>query len=399
MSRLICEHHLCTGCAACRDICPKHCITMEADAMDATYPAIDESICINCGLCDKTCPNNRQMDYRYPQKVLVAWSNDEEVRRTSASGGVACELYRYWINKGGVATGVVFDREKGCHFVLIEKFEDVRPTQNSKYTFSDTNGIYRVVREKLQSGIPVLFIGVPCQVAGLRGYLKKDYDNLITVDLICHGMPPSAYLQQHIDFIEHRKRERTSELFFRDPKYNTNTFTFSLRNKDGKEFYHKKVLNTDNFQLGYHHALIYRENCYQCRYARKERVTDLTIGDFSGLGKYKPFDYEKSNINCILQNTDKGARLLAEMQTALFMAERPEKEAFEVEKQLKAPSVKNIGRAVFEGEYKYLHDFERAADAALRKEKMIVHRTRLINAIKNSIRTITPKCVLSFLRR
>lgn len=399
MSRTICEHKTCTGCAACRDICPKHCITMEADAMDATFPVIDESTCINCGLCDKTCPNNRQMDYRYPQKVWVAWSNDEEVRRTSASGGVAYELCRYWINKGGVATGVVFDREKGCYFVLVEKFEDIQPTQNSKYTFSDTDGIYRAVKEKLQSGIPVLFIGVPCQVAGLRGYLKKDCDNLITVDLICHGMPPSAYLQQHMEFIEHRKRERTSELFFRDPKYNTNTFTFTLRNKDGKEFYNKKVLNTDNYQLGYHHALIYRDNCYQCRYARKERITDLTIGDFSGLGKFATFEYEKSNTNCILQNTDKGAKLLANMQAAISIYERPDKEAFEVEMQLKAPSVRHSRRAIFESEYKSSHDFECSADVALRKEKMRVTKTRFILTIKNCMRSIIPQRVLSLLNR
>lgn len=367
--------------------------------MDATFPVIDESTCLNCGLCDKTCPNNRPMDFRYPQRVWVAWSNDDEIRRTSASGGIACELYRYWVNRGGVAVGVVFNRDEGCHFVLVEKTEDVQPTQNSKYTFSDTDGIYKVVKEKLQLNIPVLFIGVPCQIAGLLGYLKKHYDNLTTVDLICHGMAPSAYLQQHIECIEQRKREHTSELFFRDPKYNTNTFTFTLRNKDGKEFYNKKVLNTDNYQLGYHHALIYRDNCYQCRYARKERITDLTIGDFSGLGKFAPFEYEKNNTNCILQNTDKGAKMLADMQGTISLYERPENEAFEVEKQLKAPSVKHSQRAIFESEYKLSHDFERAADVALRKEKMRVNKTRFILTIKDCMRSIVPQPVLSLLRR
>ena len=372
---------------------------MVADVLDVTYPEIEESACINCGLCERTCPNNRQMEYRYPQKVWVAWSNDNEVRRTSASGGIAFELYRYWINKGGVATGVIFDRDEGCHFVLVEKTEDIPPTQNSKYTFSNTCGIYIIVKEKLQVGIPVLFIGVPCQVAGLRGYLKKNFDNLTTVDLICHGMPPSAFLQQHIECIEHRKKERTSILYFRDPKYNTNTYTFTLKNKEGKEFYNKEVLNTDNYQLGYHQALIYRENCYQCHYARKERIADLTIGDFSGLGRFAPFEYEKCNTSCILQNTDKGARLLSDMQTALTKYERPAEEAFEMERQLKAPSIKHSGRSAFESEYKSSHDFERAADVALRKEKFRASSVRLLNTIKDCVHTIIPTFVLALFHR
>ena len=206
MSRVICNHDKCTGCAACKDVCPKQCITMQPDDLDALHPVVDESICINCGLCEKTCPNNRELSYKLPHKVLAAWSNDNEVRRTSASGGIACELYHYWIKNGGVAIGVVFDRDEGCHFILLENESDIKAVQNSKYTFSDTAGIYKVVKQKLQAGISVLFIGVPCQVAGLYGFLKKEYDNLTTVDIICHGMPPATYLEQHIKSIEDKKK-------------------------------------------------------------------------------------------------------------------------------------------------------------------------------------------------
>lgn len=117
----ICNYIECTGCAACRDICPKQCITMQPDELDALYPYVDEHKCINCGLCVKTCPNNRNIEYRKPQKVWVAWSNDASVRKNSASGGIAYELYRYWLCQGGVAVGVVYERDKGCHFVIIEK--------------------------------------------------------------------------------------------------------------------------------------------------------------------------------------------------------------------------------------------------------------------------------------
>lgn len=382
MSKVICEHQSCTGCSACRGACPKQCITMLPDALDALYPFVDENKCIDCGLCEKTCPNNRIIEYRHPQKVLVAWSNDDEVRRTSASGGIACELYKYWIMNGGVATGVVYNREEGCHFILIEKEEDIRPTQNSKYTFSDTCGIYKVVKERLDAGIPVLFIGVPCQVAGLYGYLKKEYENLTTVDIVCHGMPPAAYLQQHIEYIEKQKKENVWGLSFRDPKYCTYNFEFTLKNATGKEFYHKKVLSTDNYQLGYHRALIYRENCYHCRYARKERISDLTISDFSGLGRFAPFHQDKHNVSCILQNTSKGRLILEALGSYLYIEERPEKEAFDVEKQLKAPSNKHYGRSIFELEYKTSKNYEKASNLALKSEKKRALKYAFVNKCK-----------------
>ena len=384
MNRVICEKYECTGCAACRDACPKQCISMCCDELDATYPIIDNSLCVDCGICINTCPNNRAIKWRITQKVYAAWSNDTNVRNTSASGGIAYELYHFWIKRGGVAAGVIYEREEGCHFILIENEDDILATKNSKYTFSDTAGIYRVVREKLDSGVPVLFVGAPCQIAGLFGYLKKDYDKLMTVDIICHGMPPSAYLEQHVSQIEKKKRTYTKELFFRDPKYGTHTFTFSLNSINGKNFYRKKVLTTDNFQLGYHHALIYRENCYQCHYARKERISDLTIGDFTGLGRCAPFNQGRRNVSCILQNTDKGRNLLNSLSDVIYREERPIGEAFDFEKQLKTPSVKHSRRNDFETVYKETKNYTMASDIALRREKLLA----LYQSMSNNIRKI-----------
>lgn len=399
MSKIICDHQSCTGCAACQDICPKQCISMRLDALDALYPVIDETRCIDCGLCERTCPNHRNLKFSLPQKVWAAWSKDNEVRQTSASGGVAYELYRYWISQGGVATGVVYGREEGCNFILVEEEDDIKPTQNSKYTFSNTNGIYKIVEKKLQGGVPVLFIGVPCQVAGLYGFLKKEYDNLTTVDIICHGMPPAEYLEQHIKNVEKRKKEITKELYFRDPKYYTYTFTFTLKNVNGKEFYRKKVLTNDNFQLGYHRALIYRENCYHCQYARKERIADLTIADFSGLGHVAPCSYDNRNVSCILQNTDRGADLISKLSNMLFFEKRPDREAFDYENQLKSPSVKHKGRNVFEEEYRKKKDFENAAEQALTSEKKRARKQRFILAIKSLISELFPQYIITTIKK
>lgn len=387
----ICEYKECTGCAACRDVCPKQCITMKGDDMDALHPNINQDVCIECKLCQKTCPNNRDLHFHITQKVWVAWSKDNAIRRTSASGGIACELYKYWLKNGGVAVGVVYEREKGCHFILIEDETALTDVQNSKYTFSDTNQIYKVVKEKLIAGISVLFIGVPCQVAGLYGFLKKDYSNLTTVDIICHGMPPATYLEQHISSIEKKKKAYTHRLFFRDPKYNTYTFTFTLYNKASEIFYKKKVLNTDNYQLGYHKALIYRDNCYQCHYARPERISDLTIGDFSGLGRIDPFEHDKHNVSCILQNTGKGTDLLQALGDIIYKEERPKDEAFNYEKQLMAPSVMHVSRVLFEAEYKKHRDFDRAANTSLKEEKCKVIKEKRKEQVKSFIRAALPK--------
>lgn len=212
-------------------------------------------------------------------------------------------------------------------------------------------------------------------------------------------MPPSTYLEQHIKSIEDKKKEYTYQLFFRDPKYYTYTYTFTLKNIKGKEFYNKKVLTRDNYQLGYHRALIYRENCYSCNYARKERISDLTIGDFSGLGRFAPFEYDKHNVSCILENTDKGAALLKNLKGALSMYERPACEAFEVEKQLKSPSVKHVNRDVFEVEYKKRKNFENAANASLRQEKSKAIQEKYLALVKSVIRNVLPKKTLLLVKQ
>lgn len=220
----------------------------------------------------------------------------------------------------------------------------------------------------------------------------------MTVDIICHGMPPTPYLQQHIESIEAKKKQHTSKLFFRDPKYYTYTYTFTLYNLADKEFYNRRVLTTDNYQLGYHRALIYRENCYHCHYAQKERIADLTIGDFSGLGKYADFSKSKHNVSCVFQNTDRGADLLEKLEGQIYKEERPEAEAFEVERQLKAPSIKHPQRIVFENVYREERNYKKAADAALSREKYNALKLRIVIEMKAIIRFLLPKRFMQIAR-
>lgn len=363
----ICEDNICTGCAACREVCPKGCISFEADGLGALYPQIDVSKCTECGLCHNICPNNRPPIYHHPKRAFAAWSNDAETRRTSASGGVATEMYRLFLSEGGRCVGVRYDIEKGAIYQFVENEQDIRLVRNSKYTYSYTNGIYREVKNALKAGVEVLFIGLPCQVSGLQNFLKRDYDNLYTVDIICHGVAPTEYIQQHVKRVESTKSSKTTEVIFRDPTKGTHRFFLSLYDKS-KCFYSKNMEAADLYQIGYHKALIYRENCYRCAHARAERVGDLTIGDFSGLGRDASCSYNGIGVSCVLANTEKGLKLVKRLSQRISLFERPLSEALNYEGQLRQPSAKHPQREQFEASYKATANFEESAKRALKQD-------------------------------
>lgn len=394
----ICLKNSCTGCKACEVVCPRKCISMEEDSLAALYPKIDGTQCVECGLCERTCPNNHSLVFHTPMECYAAWSKDADTRHSSASGGIAAELYNLSLQSNTFTAGVCWDAERGAFFMPIEKRDDIKRVRNSKYVYSDTNGIYEEIKHRLEKGNPVLFIGLPCQVAGLYGYLKKDYELLSTVDIICHGVAPSAYLDQHIKRIERKKGHITETISFRTPDYYTYTYTFTLTGKGNKEFYKKTVNSSDNYQLGYHHALIYRENCYQCHYAKSERIADLTIGDFSGLGRFAPCEYDRHNVSCVLVNTLKGKAIVEQLAKYVVFDKRPMDEALKVEKQLQYPSVPHQKRKLFVDNFIKTRDFAKASRKALVGDRAQVRKLKIINNAKSLLRTVIPSRLIKIIR-
>ena len=366
----LCNVSECTGCKACFNVCPKAAITMLKDAYQQIYPSIDRNKCVKCGLCLRTCPELNNVSLSEPIKVYAAWSNDKKERATSASGGIAAELYKLFVDKKGYFTGVQFNDDFYAFQDLYSDLKEVSNLKNSKYVYSDMKEIYIKIKKVLNEKQKVLFVGTPCQCAAIKNFIPVNLQSsLYLVDLICHGMSPATYLKEHISALEKKFNDKADKVYFRDPITYTYTYTFTLLNKLGKRFYSKKVYRNDVYQLGYHGKLIYNEHCYSCRYAKFNRCTDLTIGDFSGLGKEAPIAYDGHNVSCILVNTEKGNRLINELtfENRISVDERPSKEAYNYEHQLKEPSFPHAGRKRFLEQY-IIKGYEKAARDVLKKE-------------------------------
>lgn len=376
----ICDSQICTGCGACKQACPKQCISFVLDDMDALHPKVDENVCVSCGKCQKVCPNNYSLGFHSTFEVYVAWSKDNVQRKTSASGGIASELYTYAIKNGWIAYGVTYTKENCCHFIELESLDDIKKVKNSKYCFSNVLNTYNSIQNQIRRGEKVLFIGLPCQVAGLHSFLGKKYENLVTVDLLCHGSTPQSYLKQHISYIENETHQSSDAISFRDPSLGTEKFFLTLRDNNNRLFYKKTVESSDNYQLGYHHALTYRDNCYRCRYAKAERCSDLTIGDYYGIGKRKS--------SAVLINTSQGKNIFYRIKDFIQAELRPVDEIFRLEHQLQRPSDMHPQRLKFAEIYKKTHDFELACNKSLKRDKIVVLKKNFINSLKSFVRNI-----------
>ncbi len=383
-------HELCTGCGVCEKVCPTKSIRIKKDEMDCQYPQIDDEICIKCGSCLKHCHILNNPEKRIPNTVYAAWNTSDTERKTSASGGIATAMYYYALQHGISSYGVKYEIHKNATYIPIHSTEDIVVCKNSKYVSSECVCTFGDIKTNLSSGNEVIFVGLPCHVSALKSYLGRDYDNLILIDIICHGVAPVDYLNQHIESIERKKKKEADSLFFRDPQYGTENFHMSFINAN-KRFYSALPKGGDTYSTGYHTALIYRENCYHCKYATQERITDITIGDFSGLGRFAPWLQTKVGVSCILVSTEKGHQLINRLMDLglIHCEERPPEEAFKVEKQLMHPSIPHKNREFFKTIYSQCRDFEKSTKGLLCEDIRVFRKA----IVKKNIRRIASKIV------
>lgn len=366
------------------ELCPKKCIHMEIDAEGARFSVIREEQCISCQRCRKVCPSLNPPVFHRPAEAYAMWSEDPEVFSASASGGIGTELYRYALERHWYVAGAEMDQTFRAVFTVRKDRQALKAYRNSKYTFSHLDGAVGKIRELLNAGETVLFIGTGCQCAGIRnstGDIRTG--ELYLVDLVCHGMPPERYLREHIEAVDRKMGKTAVRCSFRDPDFGTEQFVFSLFDRKGEKIYSRPVLSEDVYQVGYHKALIYRENCYACLYAGEDRCGDLTISDYKGIGTKAPCDFSHGKMSSVLVNTEKGKRLVEGLteQRRVEAYSRPVEEPIEGDPQLQHPSFPHKKRALFLREYKKGKGFEQAAKKALRWERFLsISHARKIKA-------------------
>lgn len=320
---------LCAGCGACYSSCGKEAITMKEGRDGALLPSVEEAKCVACGMCDRSCPVNNPIEFHSPDTCYAAWMEGSARNPRSSSGGIGHALATQCVAGGGTAFGAAVDGASVKH-IGISLPDEVWRLCGSKYVQSLVGDTYRDVRRLLVAGESVFFSGTPCQVAGLRSFLGKDWPNLVTADLICHGTPPQRLLREHISAVVDCPSDVTSVSF----RKNSN-FILSIGTEEGS------LYNADKEHDSYYHCfmscLVFRDSCYKCPYAKAKRVGDLTIGDFWGLDRSTldvPFE---GNVSVVLVNSEKGAAALKGLD-GIHLEERGLSEAVAGNPQLRRPS-------------------------------------------------------------
>lgn len=321
----IIEKKDCCGCSACVQCCPKQCISLFEDEEGFLYPKVDVSLCIDCGLCEKVCPVMHQGEPHKPLKVYAARNNDEEIRRQSSSGGIFTRLAEEVILEGGVVFGARFDENWEVEHGYVETMEGLAAFRGSKYLQSRMGNCFKDVRTFLKQGRKVLFSGTPCQVSGLKKFLRSEYDNLLTVDFVCHGVPSPGVWRTYLKETIARECEKNSvssdpisvedarveSISFRDKcvgwkKYSF-TLTLSATQRSGAKntVSLSEVFPENIFMKGFLADLYLRPSCYHCPSKCMKSGSDVTIADLWGAQVILPENDDDKGLSLVMLNNDR----------------------------------------------------------------------------------------------
>ena len=310
----------CCGCSACVQACPKQCIQMKDDEEGFGYPHVDTAACTRCGACLRACPMGHNSAAQKPLKIYASKNLNEDIRNQSSSGGIFTPLAENVIRHNGVVFGAAFDECWNAVHTFAENSEGLAAFRGSKYMQSDIGTSYRQVKTFLNSGREVLFSGTPCQIAGLRQFLGKEYDNLFLVEILCHGVPSPKVWQRYLDTKKQACHcNEISRINFRDKKNGWKRFCITIEFKNGTTYQspHRK----DSYYRSFQKNLSLRPSCYGCKYKNGRAGSDLTIADYWNIDQALPGYNDDKGVSLVLVNTGKGASLLRSIPPGIDYAE------------------------------------------------------------------------------
>ena len=343
---VLADHTRCTGCTACASGCPRDAITMERDREGFAYPTVDLDKCVHCGRCTAVCPLLHEREPKPLPAVFAAWNRDESIRKDSTSGGAFTALADYVLEGGGVVFGAAFDGKQHLRHVACFRKEDLWRLRGAKYVQSDLGDTFRAVREALKTRL-VLFSGTPCQVDGLYRYLGGRPENLITCDLVCHGVPSPGVWEDMARSIEQRKRKGLQAVRFRNKVTGWKDSHFTTVYDDGTV--DTAPLFRTEYGRAFGRALFLRPSCYRCAYTNMNRPGDFTLGDFWGLRDDELPEQQEKGINLLMVNTPHGSHIFD--QLPLARQAFPPERAIAGNPRLVSPTVQPADRAAFFAAY------------------------------------------------
>lgn len=328
----------CCGCTACQQACPKHCISMQADEHGFLHPHVDEKTCIECRICERVCPVISSSDCRYPLKVYAATNNDESIRIKSSSGGVFMALAEYIIRSEGVVFGARFDEEWNVVHDYAENIEGLAAFRGSKYVQSNMGDCFSKVKKFLKAGRKVMFTGTPCQALGLRRFLGKDYENLIVIDVVCHGVPSPLVWHNYVEFLKKRPQGVAGRnlvslslnempltgISFRDKRLGWKKFGFTAHWKSASKADQNMVsqpihndlesqwfepFQKNIYMRGFLNNLYLRNSCFACTSRGGRSLSDITLGDYWGIERVNQKIDINLGVGLVMLYTPKGENL------------------------------------------------------------------------------------------
>lgn len=336
----------CTGCTACKNVCPKSAIKMKENSEGFLYPVIDKDICVDCGLCTKVCPINNETKIKFNQKFYAMWTQDNKIRLNSSSGGIFTEIAKYILTSNGIVYGASFDENYNLKHTSINKISDLHKLTGSKYLQSDLNDVFKEIKNLLKD-TKVLFVGTPCQVIGLKKYLKCDFSNLYTCDLICHGVPSPLVFKNYLE--TYTDISKIKNINFRDKIIGWKNFSFTLDLKNKEKI--TEIFSNNLYMRGFLNNLYLRKSCYDCKFANLNRYSDITLGDFWNYEAILNKKEDDKGISLVIVNSDKGNEIINQIKNNVVIEEVTKEDALKTNACLQKGVAYNKKRELFFEKY------------------------------------------------
>ena len=326
----------CCGCFACSSVCPKQCIQMVEDEEGFRYPKVNVEVCIDCHLCEKVCPIiNVEDDTPRSQRAFLLQHKDAQILKESTSGGAFTAIATWVIKHGGIVFGAAYDKDFQVTHQCVEKVEDLRIFRNSKYVQSNMGNAYSEALNHLNNNRIVCFSGTPCQLEGLMRFLRKTYDNLITVDVMCHAITSPKLFRSYVEMKKNELNVTPDNIVFRDKKPYGYQYSSMSIYSGGKQVYHEGVDN-DVYLRSFFTNMNVRPSCYDCKFKKRYHLTDFTLWDCFMVYKFDNSLDNDKGVTRILANTDKAISILDEISDLAVIVELNADEAVSGVKEMKS---------------------------------------------------------------